>query len=131
MRKRRSKTQLNPGLETELKPAEDDKGRGKRTQINLDYVKEHKGIVGYILRNATSAAIELKDPTKIIDYAILSSSAIEAGEKLSSTFDLGEVESVIVEGKEVKVLNFSKNGKKISIFMERNVDHDEIYRRIA
>jgi len=43
-------------------------------RANLEEIKTYDGVVGYILRNSTSAAIDLKDPTKIIDYAILSSS---------------------------------------------------------
>ena len=45
----------------------------------LDDMKTKDGVVGYILRNTKSATIDLNDPTKLIDYAILSSSAKETG----------------------------------------------------
>jgi len=99
--------------------------------VNLNYVKNHKGVVGYILRDAKSATIDLKDPTKLMDYALLSYSTLEAGEKLSAIFDLGELKTVVVEGKDLKLLNFYKNGKKVSIFMEKNVDHNEIRKHLA
>jgi len=87
--------------------------------------------MGYILREAKSATIDLKDPTKIMDYALLSFSALEAGEKLSSIFDLGELKTIVVEGKDLKFLNLYKNGKKVSVFMEKNVDHNQIFKQLA
>jgi len=46
---------------------------------SLEEIKNYPGVIGYILRSSTSASIDLKDPTKIIDYAIVSSSALDAG----------------------------------------------------
>ena len=52
-------------------------------RTRLEDIKNYEGVVGYILRNSSSASIDLKDPTKIIDYAIISSSSIDAGQTLS------------------------------------------------
>jgi predicted regulator of Ras-like GTPase activity (Roadblock/LC7/MglB family) len=99
-------------------------------RANLEEIKAYDGVVGYILRNSTSAAIELKDPTKIIDYAIISSSALDAGEELSKLFDLGAVKDIVVEGKGVKVLSLTVGENRISIFLEKDADCEKILRKL-
>jgi predicted regulator of Ras-like GTPase activity (Roadblock/LC7/MglB family) len=91
-------------------------------RARLEEIKGREGVIGYILRNSHSASIDLKDPTKIIDYAILSSSAIDAGDELSELFNLGDVRSIVVEGKDVKMLSMVINENRISVFMEKTVD---------
>jgi len=49
--------------------------KGEKIKQNINSIKEKEGVIGYILRNSKSASIDLKDPSKVIDYAILSSSA--------------------------------------------------------
>lgn len=96
----------------------------------LDEIKTYKGVVGYILRNSTSAAINLRDPTKIIDYAILSSSALNVGEEFSELFNLGAIKNIVVEGKDVKMLSLTIDENKISIFMEKTVDCGKILKKL-
>ena len=97
----------------------------------LDEMKAKENIVGYILRNTKSASIDLNDPTKIIDYAVLSSSAMDMGDELSQTFDLGEIKQVLVEGKDVKLLSVTIGENNVSVFMEKNVDHNHIYKTLS
>lgn len=97
---------------------------------SLEEIKDYEGVIGYILRNSTSATIDLKDPSKLIEYAILSSSAIDAGEELSKLFNLGDVKTISVDGKDVKVVSFTVNGNKISVFMEKNADLEKILKRL-
>jgi len=99
-------------------------------RANLDEIKTYDGVVGYILRNSTSAAIELKDPTKLIDYAIISSSALDASEELSKLFDLGAVKDIVVEGKGVKVLSLIVGENRISIFLEKDADCEKILKKL-
>jgi predicted regulator of Ras-like GTPase activity (Roadblock/LC7/MglB family) len=91
-------------------------------KARLEELKNRDGVIGYILRNTTSASIDLKDPAKIIDFAVLSSSAIDASKELSEIFDLGNVNSTVVEGRNVKMLSLTIDENRISIFMEKNVD---------
>lgn len=100
-------------------------------RTSLEEIKNYEGVIGYILRNSTSAAIDLKDPSKLIEYAILSSSAIEAGEELSETFNIGAIKNILVEGKEVKVLSFMVGDNKISVFTEKNADIEKILRKLG
>jgi predicted regulator of Ras-like GTPase activity (Roadblock/LC7/MglB family) len=97
---------------------------------NLEEIKNYPGVIGYIMRNSASASIDLKDPTKIIDYAIVSSSALDAAKEISELFDLGDVKSIIIEGSNIKVLSLTIDENKVSIFMERNAENDEILRKL-
>lgn len=99
-------------------------------RASLEEVKGYEGVIGYILRNSTSAAIDLKDPSKLIEYAILSSSAIDAGEELSKLFDLGDVKNILVDGKDVKAISFTVNDNKISVFMEKNANLEKILKKL-
>lgn len=99
-------------------------------RANLEEIKTWNGVIGYILRNTTSAAIDLKDPTKIIDYAVLSSSALDAAEDLSTFFDLGKVKHIIVEGKYIKVLSLTLGENKISVFLEKDADCEKVLTKL-
>lgn len=102
--------------------------RIENLHTNLENIKTREGIVGYILRTPKSASIDLKDPTKIIDYAVLSSTVLEAGEKLSNTFELGKIHKVTLEGKDAKILILKIGDNRLSIFMDKTVNQDEIYK---
>jgi len=97
---------------------------------NLEEIKNYDGVVGYILRNSTSASIDLRDPGKMIDYAILSSSAIDANQELSELFGLGNAKSVVIEGKNVKMLSLTIDESKVSVFMEKNADSAKILKKL-
>jgi len=96
----------------------------------LEEIKKCDGVIGYILRNTTSAAIDLNDPSKVIEYAVLSSSTFEASEQLSELFDLGKIKNIIVEGKNTKTLHLSVDENNISIFMEKNTNTKKILEKI-
>ena len=97
----------------------------------LAEIRKCNGVVGYILRSATSATIDLKEPEKIVEYAILSSQVLESSHEISELFDIGNVENILVEGKNIKVLCMTIGENKISIFMEKTVDHADILNRIT
>jgi len=97
-------------------------------QEKLQGIKGREGIIGYILRGSNSASIDLKDPTKVIDYAVLSATAFEAGQEMSATFETGELDNLLLEGEDTKVLSMVVNNHRLSIFMEKNVDHNKLYK---
>ena len=99
-------------------------------RANLEEIKKYDGVVGYILRNTTSASIDLKEPAKIIDYAMLSSTAFDATEEVSDVFELGDIKSIIVNGKNVKMLSLTVEQNKISIFMQNNADTEKILEKL-
>src|SRR3972149_401243 len=73
-------------------------------RMKLAAINRIEGITGYILRDTSSAVIDLKDQSRLVDYAILSSQAYDFGQEISELFDLGNVENIVVEGKDVKIL---------------------------
>jgi predicted regulator of Ras-like GTPase activity (Roadblock/LC7/MglB family) len=99
-------------------------------KASLEAIKEYNGVIGYILRNATSAAIDLKDPTKIIDYAILSSSALDAGKVLSELFDLGDANNIVVDGRNIKMVSLTVGESKVSVFMDKSANSEKVLRRL-
>ena len=121
------KAEASEKQEAERHPG--DRPRGEiEVKRNVEKIKGKEGVIGYILRNATSASIDLKDPTKIVDYAVLSSSTLEAGDELSDVFDLGEIQQVLVEGHEAKLVSLTVGDNKVSVFMEKTVDHKRVYK---
>ena len=100
-------------------------------RTNLAEINKCKGVIGYILRNATSATIDLKEPSKLMEYASLSSQALDSGKEISELFDLGDIENIFIEGKDIKTLCMTIGENKVSIFMEKDVDHADILRRVS
>ena len=107
--------------------------RESRTNIRvqLENIKSREGVIGYIIRASTSASVDLKDPSKIIDYAVLSGAALESGESLSREFSLGKMNYIVLEGRDVKILSLTIGEQKLSVFMEKTVNHNTIYRDIV
>ena len=101
-----------------------------RLCANLAEIRKHPGVIGYILRNATSATVDLMDSANLANYALLSSEASDFCEELSDLFALGEAESMLMEGKNAKVLLLMTGKNKVSIFMEKNTNEMEILSRV-
>ncbi|MCW4034775.1 MAG: hypothetical protein NWF03_05365 [Candidatus Bathyarchaeota archaeon] len=100
-------------------------------QEKLLSLKDQEGLIGYILRSSKSASIDLKDPSKIIDYAILSSAVFGESQKIASVLDLDEIDSIVIESDEIKLLSMTINGFNLSVFMEKVVDHNEIFNSLT
>ena len=94
----------------------------------MERIKDKEGVKGYIFRSAESASIDMKEPEKIIDYAFLSSSAFELCDVLSETFELGDIQHVLVEGNTTKFLSFEVEGNRISVFMEKKIEHKRVFK---
>jgi len=99
-------------------------------QEKLQEIKDQEGIIGYILRGSKSAAIDLKDPKKIIDYAVLSSTAFDVSRSMTEALQMGEVDTMVVESEETKLLSMNVNDHRLSIFMEKTVDHNKLYKSL-
>ncbi|UCC58132.1 MAG: hypothetical protein JSW14_07215 [Candidatus Bathyarchaeum sp.] len=99
-------------------------------QKKLQSINDQKGILGYILRGSQSASIDLKDPTKIIDYAMFSATAIDVGRNMTETLQMGEVNTIVVESEETKLLSMNINNHHLSLFMEKSVNHDKLYKNL-
>ncbi len=99
-------------------------------QEKLQKIRDQKGVLGYILRGPKSASIDINDPTKIIDYAIFSATTLEVGSKMTETLQMGEVDTIVVESEETKLLSMNINNNHLSLFMERHVDHEKLCKNL-
>jgi predicted regulator of Ras-like GTPase activity (Roadblock/LC7/MglB family) len=116
--------------EDEIATPEEDQ-TFKDLNEKLTKIRKNKGVIGYILRNTTSATIDLKEPEKIVEYAIFSSQVMDSSQEISNLLETGDVENVLIEGKENKVLCMKIDGNKISIFMEKDADDTDIQKQIS
>jgi len=97
----------------------------------LAEIRKSKDVIGYIIRNTTSATIDLKEPEKIVEYAIFSSQVMDSTREISDLLEIGDVKSIFVEGNESNALFITIDGSKISIFLEKNADHFCILKRLS
>ena len=102
----------------------------KEFQEKLQEIKDQEGIIGYILRGSKSASIDLKDPKKIIEYAMLSSTTFDVGTNISEELQIGEPEKILIESENSKFLSMNIDDHRLTVFMEKNVNHDKIYREL-
>jgi predicted regulator of Ras-like GTPase activity (Roadblock/LC7/MglB family) len=100
-------------------------------QQKLQTVKDQEGILGYIMRDSKSASVDLKDPTKIIDYAMLSSTAHEISQNMTESLQIGEVNIIVVESETTKLLSMNVNNHHVSLFMNKDDDHNKISINLA
>ena len=116
--------------EDEIAAPEEDQ-TFKDLNEKLTKIRKNKGVIGYILRNTTSATIDLKEPEKIVEYAIFSSQVLDSSQEISDLFELGDVKNILIEGKESNALCMTLDGNKISIFMEKDADQADILNKIS
>ena len=109
---------------------DDTENAAEKLHELLHEIKDQEGIIGYIIRGSKSASIDLKDPTKIIDYAVLCSTVFDAGQNLTETLQMGEIDTIVVESEETKLLSMNCNNHRLSIFMEKSVDHNKLYKSL-
>ncbi len=109
---------------------EDENSAFASLSASLAEIRKLKGVIGYILRSNTSAILDFTEPDKITENAILSSQIHDSSQEIGKQFNLGEMENVLVEGENVKVLCMSIGENNISVFMEKNAAHSGIIKRI-
>jgi predicted regulator of Ras-like GTPase activity (Roadblock/LC7/MglB family) len=97
---------------------------------SLVEIRKLKGVTGYILRNSASAIFDVDDYNKIFQYALLTSEIHESSIEIAKQFNLGEAESVLLEGENTKVLCLNIEDNKISVFMENSANHASIIKKI-
>lgn len=108
-----------------------NENRNEVLQEKLQEIKEQEGIIGYILRGSKSASIDLKDPKKIIEYAMLSSTTFDVGKDISEELQMGAIEKILVESENSKFLSTTMDDQHLTIFMEKNVNHNKIYKELT
>jgi predicted regulator of Ras-like GTPase activity (Roadblock/LC7/MglB family) len=110
--------------------AADDNERFAGLATILVEIGKLNGVNGYILRNNSSAIIDLAEQAKTNEYAILSIQINESSQEMAKQFNLSDIEYVFVEGKRAKVLCMALGENKIGIFMEKTARQDLILKKI-
>ena len=119
-------------VENELPiPAIEENMLFKNLNNNLKNLNKLKGVLGYIIRNTSSATIDLKEPEKLVEYAIFTSQVIDSSMELAELFALGDLNTILIEGEELKVLIMMIKENKINLFMQKSVDHIELAKKVS
>ena len=114
-------------IEISSNPIEDTKNIG----FSLAKIRKLEGIIGYIFRGDSAATIDLNEPDKIIDYAMLSTELTGCIGIIEQIFDVGSVECILAEGNNVKVLCIANGLNRISVFMSKSTNHEDIKQKLA
>lgn len=100
-------------------------------QQKLHTIIDQEGILGYIIRDPKSASVDLKVPSKLNDYAILSSTAREISHSMAESLHMGEVDTMVAESETTKLLSMNLNNCHISLFMKKDIDHNNLSKKLA
>jgi predicted regulator of Ras-like GTPase activity (Roadblock/LC7/MglB family) len=125
-----TETALEQNRDVPIISVGDDSSGFANLAASLAEIRKLKGVMGYILRSNSSAIVDLTENDKVNQYAILSWQIQESGSAIAKQFNLTGVESVLVEGKKVKVLCMSMGENRMSIVMEKTAMHAWIIKRI-
>ncbi len=118
--------QATDSVDEQTENANEENPEYETLLIALQDIRKNENIVGYILKSNTKATVDLKDSTKIVDYALLTSQTFASSRTLSDSFDLDTVQKILVKGKNLKVLCIDFGQNKLGIFMEKNADPADI-----
>ena len=131
MRQKTATVQTQPHSEgAPVVSAVEDSSVFTNLATTLTEVRKLKGVTGYILRSSSAAIIDVTQKEFTIEYAVLSSQINDSTLALAKQFNLTNIESALVEGKDLKVLCMSIGDNRLSIFMEKDCDHIWIAKRI-
>ncbi len=99
-------------------------------RARLAEINKQPEVTGYILRNPTTAIIDLKNSQRPTEYALLTAQTIDSAKEISQLFNIGSTESILITGKDAKALCVTRGENNIAIFMEKNADHNHILNQI-
>ena len=109
---------------------EEPKTDAEILQEKLHDITDQEGIIGYILRGSKIVTVDLKDSTKIVDYAILSSTAFDVCQSMTEILEIGEICTMLIETEEIKLLSMPITDHRLNLFMEKNVDHNKVSKNL-
>jgi hypothetical protein len=89
-------------------------------------IRKNDQVLGYILKSESKATVDLNEPAKIVEHAMLSSQAFESSETVAESFDLGEVGCAVLEGKTAKVLCLRLNENQVTVFLKKTADAEAL-----
>jgi predicted regulator of Ras-like GTPase activity (Roadblock/LC7/MglB family) len=117
--------------EEELGASPDEDDIYENLSCELAEIRKDKNVLGYILRNETSATIDIEESERIVEYAIFSSQVLDSSQEISDEFELGDVESVVIEGEDKNALIMKVGKNKINVFLKKDADCSKISKRLS
>jgi hypothetical protein len=96
----------------------------------LAEIRKQSDVVGYILRNEASAVVDLPEQEKLSDYALLSWQIMESSGEMAKQLNLTDTESIVVEGKTVKVVCICQSENQVSMFLEKTACQESIIEQV-
>lgn len=96
----------------------------------LKEIREKNEILGFILKGSAYAAIDLDHNEDLAKFAILVSQLANFSKQVLNLHEEAFVRSVVLEGKELKVLCLNIRGNEIGIMMKKSNDDKEILNKI-
>ncbi len=131
MPRKRSTVQIETPAQLDVAPEIEVKKEPVDLSTTLEAIKAKEGVVGYILREQTSASVNIGDPSKIMDYALVSASLSESVESFSEAFQIGKICNIVAVANKLKILQLGIGEQRISIFMDENVNHESICKKFT
>ena len=96
----------------------------------LAEINKQPEVTGYIIRNQTDAVLNLKDTPRPAEHALLTAHATTAAQELSTLFNMGTPENILITGNDAKALCVTHSEANIAVFMEKHVDHKRVLKQI-
>ncbi len=90
-------------------------------------IRQDKSVLGYILRSEDNATVDLDEPDRIVEYGMLTSQVLESSQTLASSFNSGNIHTVLVEGAQAKLFCVIKGTYKMIMFLEKSADYAGIF----
>ena len=66
----------------------------------------------------------------MIDYALLSSTVFDVSQNMTEDLQMGEADTIVIESEETKILSMNIDNHRLSLFMEKHVNHDSLCKRL-
>lgn len=79
---------------------------------------------------AKGTIVDVLHKETIAEYAMLSAEILDSTNEITNQFRLTDIESVLVEGRDMKVLCRELTGNRIVVFMDKTCAHTWIAKRI-
>lgn len=92
----------------------------------LTEINQVEGVLGYILKNDVAATIDLKDPQKTTEYALLSSQTLEAAKTFGGVFEMGNLENIVVKCTSLQVLCVDNGKYTVNVFLEKTAKQEKV-----
>ena len=98
----------------------------QKLHTQLQEIRKMEGVLGYIVKDDSTATVDLAEPERKVEFALLSSQTLESAVEMQEIFSVGDIGDVVASCGDLKVLCFTVDDCIVSVFMDKTVDHNEV-----